>query len=51
MSFREIAAKLTAAGHQTKRGGAWYGSTVRRVWSRCAVYRALLGATPRAVTG
>jgi DNA invertase Pin-like site-specific DNA recombinase len=48
-SFREIASELTASGQQTKRGGAWFASTVRAVWQRRAAYRAILDASgPRA---
>lgn len=41
-SFREIAAELTALGARTKRGGQWYASTVRAIWTRRATYRELL---------
>jgi DNA invertase Pin-like site-specific DNA recombinase len=47
-SFRDIAVELTAAGHQTKRGGAWHASTVRGVWERRAAYRSLLASTRHA---
>jgi hypothetical protein len=40
--FREIAEALTAAGHETKRGGRWHASTVRAVWERRALYAPLL---------
>jgi hypothetical protein len=50
LSFGRIAAELAAAGHRTKRGGRWYGSTVHAIWQRRAVYRLLLRATqPNAV--
>lgn len=34
LTLRDIAARLTADGCQTKRGGAWYASTVRAVLAR-----------------
>lgn len=34
LSLRAIAAVLTAEGRPTKRGGAWYASTVRAVLAR-----------------
>jgi hypothetical protein len=43
--------ELTAAGHRTKRGGRWHGSTVHAIWRRRAAYRALLAATPTHAAG
>ena len=34
MSLRDVATTLTAEGRKTKRGGAWYASTVRAVLAR-----------------
>lgn len=41
-SFREIAARLSAEGHKTKRGGEWAPQTVKRVWDRRASYATIL---------
>jgi DNA invertase Pin-like site-specific DNA recombinase len=46
LSFGRIAAELAAAGHRTKRGGRWHGSTVHAIWQRRAAYRSLLATTP-----
>ena len=35
-TYRAIAAKLSAEGHKTKRGGSWHANTVRRVARRAA---------------
>lgn len=41
-SYREIAARLTAEGHKTKRGGKWNPKTVKSVWDRRSFYGAML---------
>lgn len=40
-SFHQIADRLTAEGHKTKRGGRWAASTVKKVWDRRDVYQQL----------
>ena len=50
VSFRTIAAELTAAAYPTKRGGRWDGATVRKVWMGRARYGAHLSDS-RAVMG
>jgi hypothetical protein len=38
VTFRTLAAELTARGFRTKRGGRWHASTVRAIWEGRARY-------------
>lgn len=42
--FRQIAALLTAGGHETKRGGVWAPATVKRVWDHRERYANTAGS-------
>ena len=44
-SYRAIAARLTAEGVKTKRGGRWHHYTIAKVVSRREYYRDVLGET------
>ncbi len=43
LSYRAIAAHLTAEGMPTKQGGRWHHSTIGKVVARREYYQAILG--------